>query len=305
MKFYFQLQSKRILRLIEAAGINPYLGLALMVAVFVFSSVMLFQRIGYAELIYPLVGLALLSSLGRRQRNEFLSNTFTAKGYRSIRLFENLIFAVPFLFVLAFQNEWISSIGLLLGAVAMSFFNQGSHMGIAFPTPFSRWPFEYTAGFRRTWWIFPFCYILAFYALKADNLNLGIFALVATFLPSLNYYAKPEPTFFVWVYKATPSQFLWSKIKVALGYSLILSAPLMVALIAFDPSKFYYVMIFELVGMSYVVASLLGKYAFFPSEINLIQGIVLALSIWFPPLLVVVIPYFFSKSKQNLQSILT
>ncbi|MFT4680032.1 MAG: hypothetical protein ACI84C_001456 [Flavobacteriales bacterium] len=305
MKFYFRLQLKRMIRLIEWAGINPYLGLALLFVVFSFSSAMIFQRIGFAEYIYPLIGLVLLSVLGRRQRSEFLNNTFTIYGYRRIRVIENLIFAMPFLIVLLIQGHWLPALCFLLGAITMSFFNQGSHMGIALPTPFGRWPFEFISGFRRTWWIFPICYVLAYCALDADNLNLGIFALVATFLPCLNYYSKPEPTFFVWIFQATPSQFLWSKIKIALVCSFLLSVPLMIVLIVFDPSKFYVVLIFEVVGMAYVVASLLGKYAFFPSEINLIQGIVLALSIWFPPLLVVVIPYFFAKSKQNLQSILT
>ncbi len=305
MKFYFSLQSKRIRRLIEAAGFNPALGLCLFAGVFVFSSFMLFQRVGYAEYIYPLVALALLSVLGRRDRNEFLKNTFTVNGYKRLRIIENSLFVTPFALFLLLQGYWMQSLGLYAGALAMAFLNQNSNRGMAFPTPFGRWPFEFAAGFRRTWWVFPIAYVLAYFALRADNLNLAIFALVASFLPCINYYSKPEPTFFVWVYAATPAQFLWSKVKIALGYSLLISAPLMIALIAFEPSKFYLVLAFELVGMAYVVASLLGKYAFFPAEINLMQGIILGLSIWFPPLLVVVIPYFYTKAKSNLQSVLT
>jgi hypothetical protein len=305
MKFYFSLQSKRISRHIEAAGLNPVLGLFLLIGLFVFSTFMLFQRVGYAEYVYPLVALALLTMLGRRDRNEFLKNTFTVAGYRRIRLIENTLFIVPFVLCLLLQGFWIQTLGVLVGALAMAFLNQSSNFGIVFPTPFGRWPFEFAAGFRRTWWVFPIAYVLAYFALSADNLNLGIFALVASFLPCINYYSKPEPTFFVWIYAASPSQFLWSKVKIALGYSLLISAPLMIALIAFEPSKFYLVLAFEIVGMAYVVASLLGKYAFFPAEINLMQGIILGLSIWFPPLLVVVIPYFYNKAKSNLQSVLT
>ena len=47
-----------------------------------------------------------------------------------------------------------------------------------------------------------------------------------------------------------------------------------------------------------------AKYSTFVSEINLPEGIIIAFAISFPPLILLIIPYFYTKSIQNLRLIL-
>ncbi len=61
--------------------------------------------------------------------------------------------------------------------------------------------------------MFFIAYVLAIIAVKVDNFNLGIFALVLIFLTIFGYYLKPENEYFIWVYNCTPTKFLIEKNK--------------------------------------------------------------------------------------------
>jgi hypothetical protein len=50
---------------------------------------------------------------------------------------------------------------------------------------------------------------------------------------------------------------------------------------------------------------ILAKYAAFPHQVNLPQFVILAVSVWFPPLLIAVIPFFYRQSVKRLNEILT
>jgi hypothetical protein len=47
----------------------------------------------------------------------------------------------------------------------------------------------------------------------------------------------------------------------------------------------------------------LAKYSAYPDEIHLTIGVIIAFTILFPPLILVVIPYFYTKSINNLKFI--
>ena len=85
---------------------------------------------------------------------------------------------------------------------------------------------------------------------------------------------------------------------------LILLFVFSVLLAAFFPEKIYIVLVLQLVGLLPLWASVLGKYIQYPSEINLISGFFIGLSVAITPLLLVIIPLFYSKAKNNLHPIL-
>jgi hypothetical protein len=49
---------------------------------------------------------------------------------------------------------------------------------------------------------------------------------------------------------------------------------------------------------------LLGKYAFFPTTMNLPQGLLMAFSFLFPPMLLFLLPYFYRRCIHQLNPIL-
>ena len=48
-----------------------------------------------------------------------------------------------------------------------------TNFNLTIPTPFSKKPFEFSTGFRRSFFMFPIAYILTFIAIRVDNFNLA------------------------------------------------------------------------------------------------------------------------------------
>ena len=305
MKFYFILQFKRYYRLLKEAGFNPYISSVTIIILFIIISEIGYSRVKFAELVYPLASLFLLFKLGNKTRNNFLKNCFTITKYKLLRLVENSLYAIPFFVFLLYKNEFVIALIFLLSSQALSLINSSNSSPFIIPTPFYKKPFEFIIGFRKTFFVFLISYSLAIISISVGNFNLGIFAMLTTFLTCVSFYSHPEPQFYVWIHSQTPKDFLEKKIKTATIFSLGLSLPLAILLAIFNIEKAHFVLLFEIVGVLYVINGLLGKYAYYPSEININQAFMIGASIMFPPLLLLTIPLFYNRSKTQLNSILT
>jgi len=305
MKFYFTLQYQRFSRIVQDAGMNPYIGFLISIAVFVVFTYSTFLKIPYPQYVYSVIALGVINILGKSKRNEFLKNAYSVTNYKKIRGLENLFLILPFVISLMLYQHYLIGLGVLLIALLLSFYNKINSFQFVIPTPFYKHPFEFVIGFRKTFFMFFIAYTLSIISISVGNFNLGIFALLVVFFTSLNYYTKPEPFHYVWVHKANAVAFLKTKIKLAILQSLLLSAPIVVLLIVFNLDKTHFVLLFELVGILYVLTALLGKYAYYPSEVNLVQGFTIMFSILFPPLLLIIIPVFYNQAKQRLTPILS
>lgn len=304
MNYYFSLQYKRLSRHFQAVSIPPFIGFASMLLLFFALSELLFHKVQFAAYLYPFLAISAVNLFGEIQRNEFLKTCYSIADYRKIRLFENLFTALPFSLFLLSKNEYFIAFALFPIVGILSHFNQINRFRFVMPTPFFRFPYEFTAGFRRAFGLLGLCYVIAVIAAIVGNFNMGIFTLLFVFFICMGFYGKPEPEFYVWVHAETPVGFLLKKMKIAVLYSLGLSIPILVLLMLFYPSQFAVILLVELLGMLFLVTILLGKYAYFPTEINLIPGLLIALSIFLPPFLILVVPFLFFKAKRNLQSFL-
>ena len=128
--------------------------------------------------------------------------------------------------------------------------------------------------------------------------------MLLVFAITLGYYAKPENSYYVWSFSLSPKMFLIHKIKIAMLFSSLLALPVALILAIFFPGKIEFMLLFFLVGWAFLVCMIVSKYAAYPDELNLMQAILMSLCIWFPPLLIVLIPYLFFKSQNRLSSLL-
>lgn len=304
MKEYLQLQFTMANRTLRDAGIHPVLGYVVLVALFTGVSFYLFQKSAYAPYVYVLIAVSLISRLSETRRNEFLEVCFGDKRYRLIRVAENLIVALPFMAFLCYRQQWLM-LGLLpLLAALLALFNLNGQAQYTIPTPFGHKPFEFTVGFRNTFFLFIIAYGLTAIAVIVNNYNLGIFALLLAFAVMLSYYSMPEHEYYVWSYSYTPQQFLFSKFRTAMLYSTILTAPMLITLCLAYYSNAHYVLLFQLLGYAYIACMIAAKYSVYPNELNVPQAVLLALSFVFPPALIIVLPYFLSRSIARLQPLL-
>ena len=304
MKEYFGLQYKMINRKFKDAGFEPLLAYIIMTFAFIGLSIYLFKKIDFAEYIYLLSGLAALGNLSETRRTEFLKLCFTDIQLKKIRITENLICSTPFIAFLFYKQLFFFAILLIVLTVILALLNFRTTLNFTIWTPFSKKPFEFTTGFRNTFYLIFIAYTLVLIAISVNNYKLGIFAMLLVFLTILSYYLKPENEYYVWIYNIHAKEFLFSKIKIALLFSFSLALPILFMLSIFFYQQILWILLFLVAGLAFLTCLIVAKYSAYPNEINIPTGLLLALCVWFPPMLIIVIPYFFKQSENRLKILL-
>lgn len=304
MQYYFQLQFRMLVRRIRDAGLNPLLFFPLALAGFVGLSHLLFQRSPYAGYLMSLMALMAMLPLTEQQRNQFLSSCFPHPTYHQIRLFENLLVALPFLLVLLIKAALLPVLLMLIGTAGAAFLKLRSYEGKVIPTPFYRQPFEFIKGFRQSVGLIAAAYVLTGIGIAVGNDNLCLFAIGVLFLIQCTFYFQPEPDLWVWIYPLKPAGFLKIKILTSIQQSIVLTTLPVILTLLFSTMAWWVLLLLVLSGISFLIVIILAKYAAFPNEIQLPQAIVLAACVWFPPLLLLTIPYFYIHAVQRLNRLL-
>jgi hypothetical protein len=306
VKFYFTLQFKRIYRHIDEFGVIPFIGFAILIALFVWVSESIFKSISQASFFYIVIGLIGSLKLGNVKRTVFLKKCFPPETFWKVRMLENTLFILPFSSFLCYKQAFIEIILIHVGAIVGSFFNNLGIKSITIPTPFGKKPFEFVIGFRNTFWVFPLLYMLTFISVSVDNYNLGIFSLIGGFVCCMSFYSKQEPLYYIWIHSMSPKEFLNQKIKTAFLFSSILLVPIVIGLTVFFPlSTLQITLLFVLLGFSFIMVTILGKYSNYPSQVPIAKAFAMIISVMFPPLLLLIIPFLYKRAIKNLNSILT
>ncbi|NPD86470.1 ABC transporter permease [Lentimicrobium sp. L6] len=304
MKFYFQIQYKRYYRKIAEMGIHPFLGMGIMLLALIFGTLFLFQKTIYANYIFGFIGLSIASGFNEKQRNEFLNLCFSKSKFYRIRLIENLLHISPFVLFLLYYQDFIMAISILILSLILVFVPLQNKWSVSLPSPFSRLPFEFTMGFRKLFLIYPMVYFLVYKSIGVGNFNLGIFAIGVLVITHMSYYFKPEHQYFVWIFAKNPKAFLWQKIKENLINSSLALLPILVLLSIYFPERYIILMGIFFMNALLMTTIILAKYSAYPKEINLPQMVLFGLSLWFPPILIIAIIYFYKQSLKNLNPIL-
>lgn len=291
-------------RKLREFGLPPFLAYTLLPICFVGLSIALFSEIEFAEYLYILASFGLLTKLTDKRRNEFLKSCFTQKDYIKLRLLENLIIILPFVLFLTYQKSIVFIPILMALATIFAFVNFNTSFNFTIPTPFYKKPFEFTVGFRNTFFIFPIAYFLTFISISVGNYSLGIFSMVLVFLVSLSYYSKLEKEYYIWSFNLSPKGFLVEKIKTGLLYTTLSSIPILIALAIYFTAELETLLTFLMLGYAYLIAIILAKYSVYPNEMNIPQGVLIAISLTFPPFLIGIVPYFYFQSNNRLNAIL-
>ncbi len=291
-------------RRFKDTGFEPLFAYLILTVGFVGLSIYLFHKTEFAEYIYVLSALTLIGKLSETRRTEFLKICFGDTKLKKIRVTENLICSLPFLIFLLYKQLFLSALLLFVLTTILALVNFRTTLNFTLWTPFSQRPFEFTTGFRNTFYLFFVAYALTVIAVSVNNFNLGVFAMLLVFATTLSYYTKPENEYYVWIYNVNAKEFLFSKIKTAILFSTSLALPIAIVIAIFYPQNIGILLLFFLVGWTFLISVIVSKYSAYPDEMNITQGILLALCIWFPPILVILIPYLFKKSENRLSSLL-
>jgi hypothetical protein len=304
MKEYFKLQFRLLNRKMIDFGLPLLIGYTLIPFIFILISNYLFTKTEFASYLYGFIALGFVSRLSEPKRNDFLKSIFNKRKYQKLRAIENLIISLPFLIFLVYKGMFLVAIALILLAVSITLLNFNTSLNFTIPTPFGKKPFEFTVGFRKTFFVFPIAYFLAYISIEVGNFNLGVFSMILIGIICFSYYSKLENEYFVWNFNLSSKEFLLEKIKICLVNFTLLTLPIFIALSIFFFNEVDILLLFFLLCYLYLVTIIVAKYSSFPNEMNITQGILIAVSFMFPPLLLLVIPHFYSRSIKRLNTIL-
>ncbi len=301
---YFQLQFKMLNRKMIDFGLPLLIGYTLLPFVFILLSNYLFGKTEFANYIFGLLALSFVSKLSEPKRNDFLKSIFNKKNYRNLRLVENLIYCMPFTLFLVYKKQFVFSIILNLLVVIITLFNFNTNVNVTIPTPFSKKPFEFTVGFRKTFYVFPIAYFLTYVSISVGSFNIGVFSMLLIGIICFSYYSKIENEYFIWNFNLSPKEFLLEKTKTCLLFFTLLTLPIIIALSISFFNQIDILIVFLLLSYVYLTTIIFAKYSTFPNEMNMSQGILIAISFMFPPMLFIFIPLFYLQSIKKLNTIL-
>jgi len=306
MKWYFVLQFKMLNRYLKDFGIPTLLIYPTLALIFLLVSNFIFYAIdrNYASYAYFFFAVSAILKLSESKRNNFLKLSFTKKKYYSIRALENILLTTPFILYLIYENEFRSIVCLCLVGLLLSRFTLNISSNYTIPTPFGKKPFEFSLGFRNTFFLYPIIYFLTYKSIEVKNFNLGIFSLLLLFVLLISYSTKIENRYFVWMFKYTPKTFLIEKIKTGVIYALFSSAPIIVSLGVFFYDYIGIIIVVQLLCFLYLIQAIIAKYCDFPMQITLPNSMIFGMSMSFLPLALLTFRYFYRKSIQNLTSVL-
>ena len=306
MRHYFKLQFKILQRILLEIGLPLLLLYLVLPFSFFLGSYFLFELVHfeYLAFAYALLPFFPIIRLQNIDRQNFLKNLYSRNQYLKIRISENILIALPFLIILLFEQEFLACLICLSGALVLTAVNINQSLNKALPTPFYKSPFEFIAGFRKSIILFPLVYALLIIGIVKGNFNLALSSLFLQCFICLSYYNKPDNKYLVWIHKHEPKGFLFHKLKISFRHFSLLNIPVVLTLSIYRPGAYYVLIVSLILCYLYLALMVLAKYAAFPEEINMAQGILLAISIAFPPFALVLIFHFYKKAIHQLTPVL-
>jgi hypothetical protein len=266
--------------------------------------VYLFGTTQYADWAYGFFAITALLKLSEIDRNDQLKLIFNISEYRYIRLLENGLLLFPFILFLMFYGYYMATVLLLVSGVFFAVFGKFKSRSFVIYTPFKKIPFEFIIGFRRAYGVILVAYFLIFKSIEVGNFNLGLFSLGVVFLVSMSFYLNPENVYFVWIFSEKSERFLMRKVLVGFIGSSVLSVFGLVTLYIAFPENLLMILMIQSFGYVLLFTVILAKYSAYPNEVSLSHVVLLGMSLWFPPMLLGVVPFFYMQSKRKLDLIL-
>ena len=304
IQYYSQLQIKILSRQLKSFGLNPILGLIFGPIFFVLLSWFIFQKLAFSEFIYPLIPIYIIHMSGNHLKTRFLKSYFSSRQCTMISLVQNISITVPFIIFILYKQEFTIAAILFLMPIVLAILNPVLRCQTKIPSPFSKIPFEFPIGFRKSLLIYSVAFIILIISIQVENFNLGIVVLGMTLLIPLGFYSYIEPKYYVMIFNDNPSQFLWRKIKTGLLFSMFFSLPVSIFLSIWYPSVYLIIIAVNVIGLILLLISIIAKYSSYPKSMSIADSIMLAISILIPPLLLITIPRLYKKSVIQLKPIL-
>ncbi len=303
IRFYFKLKWQILQRHITDADAPLPIGVLLMGGLFYALSNLLFKSTPLAHQIYVVLGFGLMLTNNHPLKLGFIKATCNKTDFLKIRLFENLLYGLPFMiFILFYSFNILYVLYLFWAAILSTYSTHVPQSNTVFPTPFKK-PYEFIIGVRKGYLFVVAVYIVFVMGLLNDNYNLMLASIFGIFLICMFFYQTPEHEYYIWNYALTVKSFLTHKIKIAITQSSMLILPLCLITFIFYPLKTHFTMLVVILGYLYIIMAILSKYAIFPNTFSIQQIFMFFFVFYIPPIIVLSIPFLWPRAIKNLHNL--
>jgi predicted histidine transporter YuiF (NhaC family) len=304
MKYYLGLQWRMWCRHMVAFGLSPWVVVIIAPVLFWVGSEYIWRKLAAPQYIYSSIGVLVAWTATTEKRNEFISTIFTQSDYTVLRMVEHVIMLLPFSIFLCAKSQYICAASILVIGMMMHMHIGRSWTWPTVPTPFGRYPYEMTVGFRRSWWLILSMYALIAWGLWIHNHNLSLFGLMVIGLITSTYYLYTEPVYFVWIHAMKEDRFITHKLSVGMWYQAWLVWPAAFLLLALAPD-IRWLCIGVMIGSAlYLATCMLVKYTCYPMEVNLVYSFLLMICLFIPPMMLIALPFIYQRARYKLNHIL-
>ena len=287
----------------EHWGFYPIVALVAATVLFIGLSFFLFYM-NYAEYIYMVAALSLMLGVSNQRQDEFLKLSLGGDTALRLKMIERMALAIPFCLILLIQSYPIHS-GVLLVLSYLTIYVGGfGTPSLVLPVPYGRYPFEFTQGARKYVGVLMFGYFLLVMAISVGNYNLGAFSFLVLLATIMAFYDDDEDTYLVWMHSHKERDFLLYKSKIALIYSSLTLLPAVVLMIWVFHLQWMATLIIFLFCLIYVVFFVVVKFAFYGRPLSIGTVLMLLSPFLLPPILVLLLPYYFRRAERHLITIL-
>ncbi|WDF67542.1 hypothetical protein PQ465_14680 [Sphingobacterium oryzagri] len=302
MQYYFKLQYRIIRRSIEETGIPFIVGFGLFIAMCIAGYYLLSHYASLAQYLLPYLAVSLLLTLSDEQRLDHLRTLFSKRKFYRLRVLENSLLVAPLLLLACLAGLWLAALLSFGLALLFASFHPKLNWHRAMPTPFRRHPFEFIIFFRRRLWLLLLFSALLAIAMYVGNFNLAIvlFAIITLTVVG-EVYNVIEPEIVLWNFSDPAALFLRRKLGRGEGQLLLLLAPFFIGLSLRFSEQLTWLCLAVLLGGLLLALLLFVKYAIYPRQAGLLEGLIFVFAASMPIGLLILFPYYFRKAKRNLE----
>lgn len=293
-----------IKRQMEDFGIKPSIGLIIGSVLFGMLSHLVFLKTEYAPLILIAISSSMILNKSTTRKEAMMRQIYSSSTYLQIMTVENCIIAIPFIITLLLHQYLIYAALLFLISIALSLVPKIQFGNKAIQSPYYHWPYEFSIGFRRTYILLFFLLIIFCIGLYVENYNLSLVIILIIQLIFMSYYIEADEHYAIWLHKPCAKKFLSKKILIALWYSFASTFLLVILLLISNPNDYILILGLYLLSFIFLVSIILMRYACYPRAINIPEIIIMILAVIFPPLLLIIIPFYIQKSLDKIKLIL-
>ncbi len=312
--YYIHLRLRQFVRFFSFNDVNPLVGIPVLAVLFVFVSLLVFDKLPHAAWVYAGMAALTVAELQQDRTNRYLQSLTDRKTYFRLKLAENLLYYVPFALFLLFRLLFVQFAVCLVFTVVYSAFN----VKLARPalksvrTPYRAYSFEHNYAFRLFFILYLIYIAIMLVAIPAGNVYLFITPYFILLFFVQTAYGLPEEPFYIWVHRMSAGAFLKNKAGQVLRNTFINTLPFLLLGSIFFTGQLVLILICCLFGFVANVGSMLVKYQFYPNDFIvqisqlLLFGFTMACFISPPGIIIVIVflVYSFFRAKNNLSTYL-